>query len=72
LLSVSVHKNHRDVHPVLMMAFRRGFDSPARMRTRQNHGHRPEPGHPVAESSKGQHRKNGEMHRQYADEQGLF
>jgi hypothetical protein len=42
------------------------------MRTRQNHGHRPESGHPVAESSKGLHRKNGEMHKQYADEQGLF
>jgi len=25
------HKNHRDVHPVLMMAFRRGFNSAARL-----------------------------------------
>jgi hypothetical protein len=42
------------------------------MHTRQNHGHLPEPGHPVAESSKGLHRENWEMHKQYADEQGLF
>jgi len=40
-----VHKNHRDLHPAHMMAFKRKFNSAARNRTLQGHIHRSDRGY---------------------------